>query len=123
MCYDNVGGEQLEVALTRMKDFGTVISSGMVAVYNYPDEEKYGIRTGMNIFLKRLTINGFICTDQPLMEKYMPTFATDMLTWIGEGNIKTREEIVVGINQAPGAMIKMWKGDKFGKMVVKIDEY
>lgn len=105
-----------------MKEFGTIVSSGMIAVYNYPDEEKYGIRTGMNIFLKRLTINGFVCTDPPLMQKYMPTFATDMITWISQGKIKTREEVVIGIDKAPEAMLKMWKGDKFGKMVVKVDE-
>lgn len=74
--YDNVGGEQLEVALTRMKDFGHIISSGMISVYMYPDEEKYGIRTGMNIFLKRLTIHGFVCSDPQHMEKYMATFPT-----------------------------------------------
>lgn len=72
--YDNVGGEQLEVALTRMKDFGHIISSGMMSVYMFPDEEKYGIRTGMNIFLKRLTITGFICSDPQNMAKYMGTF-------------------------------------------------
>lgn len=120
--YDNVGGEQLEVALTRMKDFGHVISSGMVAVYNYPDDEKYGIRTGMNIFLKRLTINGFVCSDPQHMEKYMPSFATDMVTWIAQGKIKTREEVVEGIDNAPEALVRMWNGDKFGKMVVKVDK-
>lgn len=57
-----------------MKDFGHIISSGMVSVYVYPDEEKYGIRTGMNIFLKRLTITGFICSDPRLTAKYMGTF-------------------------------------------------
>ena len=31
--YDNVGGEQLEVALTRINDFGNMVSSGMISVY------------------------------------------------------------------------------------------
>lgn len=72
--YDNVGGEQLEVALTRMKDFGHVISSGMMSVYMFPDEEKYVIRTGMSIFLKRLTIHGFVCSDTQTAGKYMAKF-------------------------------------------------
>ncbi|KZZ88758.1 Alcohol dehydrogenase superfamily, zinc-type [Moelleriella libera RCEF 2490] len=53
--YDNVGGEQLELALKFMKDFGTVVVSGAVSVYIYPEEEKYGVRSLMNLFLKRLT--------------------------------------------------------------------
>ncbi|KAI9705214.1 MAG: hypothetical protein M1820_005361 [Bogoriella megaspora] len=120
--YDNVGGEQLETAITFMKDYGTIISSGMVSQYNKPDEQKYGIRTGMNFFLKRLTINGFICSDPQHLEKYLPTFGNDMVTWIAEGKIKTKEEVVTGIDKSPEAMVKMWSGDKFGKMVVKVDE-
>lgn len=69
-----MGGEQLEVALTRMKDLGHIISSCMVSVYMYPDEAKYGIRTGMNTFLRRLTIIGFICSDPQNVAKYMGTF-------------------------------------------------
>jgi len=120
--YDNVGGEQLETAITFMKDHGTIVSSGMVSQYNKPDEEKYGIRTGMNFFLKRLTINGFICSDPQHLEKYLPTFGNDMVTWIAEGKIKTKEEVVTGIDKSPEALIRMWRGDKFGKMVVKVDE-
>ncbi|OAQ73880.2 NAD(P)-binding Rossmann-fold containing protein [Pochonia chlamydosporia 170] len=119
--YDNVGGEQLETALTKMKDFGTIVSSGMVSVYNYPEEEKYGIKTVMNIFLKRLTIYGFICSDPVHLEKYLPTFARDMVTWIAQGKIKTREEVVEGIAGAPEAMVRMFNGDKFGKIVIKVD--
>lgn len=37
--YDNVGGEQLEVALTRMKDFGNIVSSGMISVCKFDPEQ------------------------------------------------------------------------------------
>lgn len=97
------------------------VSSGMVSVYNYPEEEKYGIKTVMNIFLKRLTIYGFICSDPVHLEKYLPTFARDMVTWIAQGKIKTREEVVEGIAGAPEAMVRMFNGDKFGKIVIKVD--
>ncbi|KAJ6447281.1 NAD(P)-binding Rossmann-fold containing protein [Purpureocillium lavendulum] len=119
--YDNVGGEQFETALTRMKDYGHIVSSGMISDYNHPDEEKYGIRTCMNIVFKRLTINGFICSDPQHLEKYLPTFGADMVTWIASGKIKTKEDVVVGIDNAPEAMVRMWNGDKFGKMVLKVD--
>jgi len=44
-----------------------------------------------------------------------------MVTWLASGKIKTKEEVMVGIDNAPEAMIRMWNGDKFGKMVLKID--
>ncbi len=75
----------------------------------------------MNIFLKRLTIHGFVCSDPQHLQKYLPTFGPDMVTWLASGKIKTKEEVMVGIDNAPEAMIRMWNGDKFGKMVLKID--
>ncbi|KAI1460207.1 putative zinc-type alcohol dehydrogenase-like protein PB24D3.08c [Annulohypoxylon moriforme] len=120
--YDNVGGEQLETALTKMKDFGRVVASGMVSQYNYPDQEKYGVRTLMNIVYKRLTVTGFICSDAHLLAKYMPQFVNDMVTWVSQGKIKTREEVVVGLDNAVNAWIDMLDGNKFGKMVLKIED-
>jgi NADPH-dependent curcumin reductase CurA len=93
----------------------------MVSQYNYPDEEKYGIRTLINVVLKRLSIYGFICFDAKHLEKYLPTFHKDMVTWITEGKMKTREELILGIDKAPDAFLKMLTGDKFGKLVLKID--
>ncbi|KAK6836069.1 NADP-dependent oxidoreductase [Apiospora arundinis] len=98
--YDNVGGEQLETALTLMKDFGTIIASGMITQYNLPDEEKYGVRTLMNIVYKRLSIHGFVCSDPQNLEKYIATFGRDIVTWIAEGKIKTKEEVVEGLDSA-----------------------
>lgn len=93
----------------------------MISVYNYPDEEKYGVKTLMNIFLKRLTFQGFICSDPQHLEKYVPSFSTDMVTWLAQGKIKTKEEVITGIDNAPEAMFKMWTGDKFGKLVIRVD--
>ncbi|KAK8075343.1 NADP-dependent oxidoreductase [Apiospora hydei] len=119
--YENVGGEVLETALEHMKDFGTIIASGMVSQYNIPDQDKYGVRTLMNIVLKRLSVHGFICSDPQNLEKYGPTFGRDMLAWLAEGKIKTKEEIVEGLDSASAAFNRMLKGDKFGKMVLKVD--
>ncbi|KAK6954871.1 hypothetical protein Daesc_004843 [Daldinia eschscholtzii] len=120
--YDNVGGEQLETALTAMKDYGTIVASGMMSQYNLLDEEKYGIKTGMNIFLKRLTIKGFVCSDPQHISKYLESFTTNMTNWVAEGKIKTREEVVVGIDNAPVAFVRMLQGNKLGKLVVKVDD-
>ncbi|KAI0417200.1 NAD(P)-binding protein [Xylaria grammica] len=120
--YDNVGGEQLESALLAMKDFGTIVESGMASQYNKPIEDNYGVKTLMQIVFKRLKVVGFICSDQHLLDKYLASFGVDMGRWLAEGKIKTREEMMIGMDNAPEAMIRTWQGDKFGKMVLKIDE-
>ena len=44
----------------------------------------------------------------------------DMAQWIGEGKIKWRETVDEGIENAPGAFLKLFSGDNFGKMLVKL---
>jgi NADPH-dependent curcumin reductase CurA len=113
--YDYVGGEQLETALTRMKDYGQVIASGMIAPYHQP----WAARTALHIVYKRFSVNGFIYSDSHMLQKYMPTFPTDMATWIVQGKVKTKEDVVKGIENAPEALVSTWTGDKFGKMVIE----
>ncbi|TRX91833.1 hypothetical protein FHL15_007386 [Xylaria flabelliformis] len=117
--YDNVGGEQLEAAVNAMKDFGLIIASGACSQYNLPWEECYGVRSLMILFLRRLTIRGFICSD-PVFAKYKDKFVTDMVTWVAQGKIKTKSEVTVGIDGAVEALVRMWKGDKLGKAVLQV---
>ncbi|KAH9893795.1 putative zinc-type alcohol dehydrogenase-like protein PB24D3.08c [Xylariomycetidae sp. FL2044] len=120
--YDNVGGEQLETILGRMNDFGSVVMSGMVSQYNLPDSEKYGVRTLLNIVFKRLSVNGFLCTDKHLTTKYMASFPTDMITWVAQGKIKTREDVVVGMDKAAETWLRLFSGDKLGKLILEVGE-
>ncbi|KAM0811433.1 putative Enoyl reductase (ER) domain-containing protein [Seiridium cardinale] len=101
--YKIVGGEQLETSFTRMKDFGTIVASGMALQMNFPNKQKYGARTLVNIIHKRLAMHGFVCLDKHLLDKYIPAFATDTLTWIAEGKIKAREEVVSVMDNTPAS--------------------
>ena len=40
--------------------------------------------------------------------------------WIAAGQLKTREDIVVGIEKFPDALLKLFKGENFGKLVLKV---
>lgn len=114
--YENVGGKHLESALDHMKPFGRIVLCGMISQYN-------ATRRGpgpSNLFLaitKRLTLKGFIVSDH--MDR-RARFHADMGTWIREGGIKWKETIVEGIEKAPKAFIGLFKGENFGKMLVKI---
>jgi NADPH-dependent curcumin reductase CurA len=43
-----------------------------------------------------------------------------MTQWIREGRVKYREEIVDGLENAPGAFIGLLQGKNFGKLVIKV---
>ena len=42
--------------------------------------------------------------------------------WIADGQIKWKETIVAGLENAPRAFIGLFKGDNFGKMLVKVSD-
>ncbi len=66
---------------------------------------------------KRMTLRGFNVVDH--LDK-MPQFFSDMAKWIGEGKIKWQDTIVQGIENAPKALIGLFTGANFGKMIVQV---
>jgi NADPH-dependent curcumin reductase CurA len=113
--YENVGGAHLEAALALMNNNGRIVLCGMISRYNdtqaSPGPRNLGLAIG-----KRLTIRGFIGSDYA---DRMPQFLDDMGKWIKAGKIKWKETIVEGIENAPQAFIGLFKGENFGKMLVK----
>ena len=114
--FENVGGTHLEAALEYMNPFGRLVMCGMISIYNAVEPPPGPINLGYTIS-KRLTLQGFIVSDH--LSK-LPQFYADMGRWIEEGNIKWKETIVEGIENAPQAFVGLFKGDNFGKMIVKI---
>lgn len=114
--FENVGAEHLEAALENMNNFGRVALCGMMAVVNAP-EPPAAPRNLDVCHRKRLTLQGFNVVDH--LEK-MPRFFGDMAKWIGEGKIKWQDTIVQGLEKAPEALIGLFKGANFGKMIVQV---
>ena len=117
--FDNVGGNHLYAALDNMNPFGRIVLCGMISQYNVPSfpNPKSG---SPNLFLaisNRLKIQGFIVRDHYHM---LGEFCTNMSKWIGEGKIKSEETVFEGLKNAPKAFIGLFKGEKMGKMLVKI---
>ena len=40
--------------------------------------------------------------------------------WLGEGRLKSREDIVDGLEKAPRALISLFEGGNMGKLLVRI---
>ncbi len=114
--FDNVGGEHLQAALARMNLFGRVVLCGMISQYNVTEPLPGPSNLGLAI-ARRLTLKGFLVQDH---SDRLPDFHADMAKWIAEGRIKWKETIVEGIENAPRAFIGLFKGENFGKMLVKI---
>jgi NADPH-dependent curcumin reductase CurA len=114
--FDNVGGKHLEAALDNMKTFGRIVLCGMISQYN----SNSPIPGPSNLFLaitNRLKLQGFIVRDH---YDILNEFHDAMAKWVGEGKIKWKETVLEGIENAPKAFLGLFKGENFGKMLVKI---
>jgi NADPH-dependent curcumin reductase CurA len=114
--FDNVGGEQLEAALTALRPFGRVAACGAISRYNDQQAEP-GPRNLGFVVSKRLRIQGFIVTDHTAD---FGDFMGDVAPWVGEGKIECRETVLEGIENVPAAFAGLFHGHNTGKMLVRV---
>ena len=114
--FENVGGDHLQAALNVINPFGRIAACGMISSYNNA-EPVPGPNNLMLIVGKKIRINGFIVSDHGDKREQ---FLEDMVGWIQEGRIKSRETVVEGMDNAVDAFLGLFSGNNFGKMVVKL---
>jgi NADPH-dependent curcumin reductase CurA len=112
----NVGGTQLEAALTALRPFGRVIACGAISRYN-DERPEPGPRNLFLMVTKRLRLQGFIVSDHD--DRY-PAFVAEVAPWVRDGSIRYRETVVDGIENVPGAFAGLFRGDNVGKMLVRV---
>ena len=114
--FDNVGGAHLEAALDVARPFARFALCGMISGYNAEGAEPGPPNIIMAVG-KRLKLQGFIVSDH---FDLTPDFQRDMADWIEGGAVRWRETVDEGIEAAPGAFLKLFKGENLGKMLVKL---
>lgn len=120
--YENVGGEQLEAALDAMNEWGRIVACGMISQYNLLPEERYGVTNLIQIVTKRLTIQGFVVNDKGFGDKYTKEHQERVGKWIKEGSFKSITAETVGIENAATGLVGIFKGENFGKAVLKFQK-
>jgi NADPH-dependent curcumin reductase CurA len=113
--FENVGGPVLDAVLARCNPFARIPVCGMIADYNAT--ERYGVKNLISVVGNRIQLQGFIVSDHTDL---WPEALGQLARWVGEGKIKYRETVVQGLENAPQAFIGLFKGENFGKLVVKI---
>ncbi len=114
--FDNVGGEFLEAAIFRMKNFGRIVICGRISQMNSTKINE-GLKNMAHVLVKRLTIKGFLIFDY---EKELENFKTDMTEWLKKNKIFTKETVYDGLDMAPKAFVDLLNGKNIGKMLIKI---
>ncbi|MGP5209616.1 NADP-dependent oxidoreductase [Psychrobacter alimentarius] len=119
--YENVGGHVFDAVMPLLNAHARIPVCGLVAQYNATDlpegKDRLSVLTGL-ILSRRLTIKGFIIFEE--YGDHYPEFLETMSKWVESGDVKTKEYIAEGLDNAPDAFVRMLNGDNFGKTVVKI---
>jgi NADPH-dependent curcumin reductase CurA len=114
--FDNVGGDTLDAALTRINLHARVVICGAISNYNATEKPK-GPANYLSLLVNRARMQGFIVFDY--MKKYPETYAA-LSKHYADGKLKLRETVVEGFETFPDALLKLFKGENTGKLVLKI---
>ena len=116
--FDNVGGEILDIALTRLRRHARVVICGAISQYNNKTAIK-GPSNYLSLLVNRATMQGMVVFDYA--SRYAEA-ARDMGQWMAEGKLKAREDVYEGIENFPETYNRLFSGEKLGKLVLKVIE-
>lgn len=114
--FDNVGGDILDAVLSRLAPKARVIICGAISQYNNKEAVK-GPTNYLSLLVNRARMEGFVVMD------YAPKFAAagqEIAGWLASGKLKSKEDIVEGLETFPETLMKLFKGENFGKLVLKV---
>ena len=114
--YDNTAGTISDGVLKHLRVGARVVICGTASIANWEPIPE-GPRVERHLLVKRARMQGFIIFDYA--ERY--TEALQELTqWVRQDLIRYREDILEGIDQAPGSVAGLYRGKNFGKRLIRI---
>ena len=121
--FENVGGAVFDAVLPRLNVAARIPLCGFVASYNdesLPPGPNRVPLVQRTLLEKRVKLQGFIILDHYATR--FESFRRDMGEWVAKGQVKLREDLVDGLENAPAAFIGLLAGKNFGKLVVRLPE-
>jgi len=113
--FDNVGGAVLVAALRVLNRGARIPLCGLISEYNATSNP--GGPNLRPLLVHRAMIKGFIVTDH--YDRF-PAFLRECTPLVASGRLKYREDIVDGLDAAPAALIGLFQGRNFGKLLVRV---
>jgi NADPH-dependent curcumin reductase CurA len=114
--FDNVGGDILDVVLTRLSRKARIVICGAVSQYNNTTPVK-GPANYLSLLVNRARMEGMVVFDY--VERF-PQAVAELAGYLKDGRMKSKEDVVVGLNTFPETLLKLFNGENFGKLVLQI---
>jgi NADPH-dependent curcumin reductase len=116
--FDNVGGDILDTVLAQIRRGARIVICGAISQYNNTTPVQ-GPSNYLSLLVNRASMKGMIVFDHAA--RYGQA-AREMAGWMAEGKLKSREDIVAGLETFPDTLLKLFRGENFGKLVLKVAE-
>jgi NADPH:quinone reductase len=113
--FDNVGGEILQAAVSRLNIGARIVICGQISQYNRERHEPTFVPGALIVYRARM--EGFLVTDY--VHRYEEA-AVRLAKWVAEGKIRWTEHVTEGLENAPKAFIGMLNGENRGKALIKV---
>jgi NADPH-dependent curcumin reductase len=114
--FDNVGGEILDAALAHLARNARVVICGAISQYNATSAMR-GPSNYLSLLVNHASMTGFVVSDYGA--RYGEG-ASEMAGWLAAGKLKTREEVLEGLESFPDTLLRLFEGGNTGKLVLQV---
>jgi NADPH-dependent curcumin reductase len=114
--FDNVGGEILDDVLARLARGARIVICGAISQYNNTTPVQ-GPKNYLSLLVHRARMEGMVVFDYA---DRFPVAVAELAGYLKAGRIKSKEDVVNGLETFPEALTKLFTGGNFGKLVLQL---
>ena len=114
--FDNTAGPVSDSVMRRLNVGARVVICGTASIASW-DPTPQGPRVERHLLIKRARMQGFLIFDYA---QRFPEALRELESWVRSGQIRYREDILDGIEQAPGSIAGLYRGENLGKRLIRI---
>ena len=114
--FDNVGGDILDDVLAKINRKARIIICGAISQYNNTTAVQ-GPKNYLSLLVNRARMEGIVVFDYA--DRY-PLAIAEMAGYIKDGRMKSKEDVVAGLQTFPETLLKLFNGENFGKLVLQV---
>lgn len=114
--WDNVGGEQLDIALEQLARGARVVICGAISRYNARGPQP-GPVNYFNLVFRNAMMKGFVVSDYVHL---FPEASASLKAHLLAGHLRHTEDILEGFENLPRALLRLFRGENRGKQLVRV---
>jgi NADPH-dependent curcumin reductase len=117
--FDNTAGSISDAVLPQLAMGARVVICGTASVSSW-DPPPTGPRVERYLLVKRARMAGLLIFDY--QHRYEEAVAR-LADWVRDGSLRYREDVIDGIENCPGSIAGLYRGENLGKRVVRLKDH